>query len=444
MNSGSSPILAAGDACLLRVGAVADDRGERPGPWLVRVLVDRFGGATISEIQSDRSAAVDLDRPGAVLVPAFVNAHTHLDLTDVGIRPFGGSFDAWLEMVMDARPRTAEAIRAAVVAGVRLSRAGGVVAVGDIAGAPGSSPELAAMFALDESGMGGVSFMEFFAIGARERHGIDTVHTAFDGLPASRNVRFGVQPHAPYTVSNRGYAAAAAIAGTHGAPISTHLAESPSERRFVADGEGPTRDFLERLGLWTSAEEIGVGEGLSPTAYLARAFGERGRGVVAAHGADLSDEDIELLAQLHATVVYCPRSATYFGFDLAVGAHRYRDLLDAGVNVCFGTDSIINLDTPDRISPLDDARLVVRRDGLDPVTALAMLTTYPARGLGLDPAKFRVEPGSPIEGILCLPTDEGSGRGRLAGVFENGAAPEVLTLAAGRAVNDLPATRGDV
>ncbi|XHC27268.1 hypothetical protein ABWH91_06785 [Phycisphaerales bacterium ac7] len=59
-----------------------------------------------------------------------------------------------------------------------------------------------------------------------------------------------------------------------------------------------------------------------------------------------------------------------------------------------GTDSIVNLpeEDSDRLSTLDDARLLVRRDGLPPGVALAMATWRGADALGLDPDCYSLAP----------------------------------------------------
>ena len=54
-----------------------------------------------------------------------------------------------------------------------------------------------------------------------------------------------MQPHAPNTVDARVYGWAAGLAGSLGLPLCTHSAETPEERRFVAEGAGPQREMLE-------------------------------------------------------------------------------------------------------------------------------------------------------------------------------------------------------
>ncbi|HRQ74132.1 MAG TPA: hypothetical protein PLU35_13995, partial [Phycisphaerales bacterium] len=79
---------------------------------------------------------------GCVILPGLVNAHTHLDLTHLGPRPHDPEegFVAWVERVRAGRRQEDDGIAESVRRGVGLCLAGGTVAVGDIAGAPGGRP----------------------------------------------------------------------------------------------------------------------------------------------------------------------------------------------------------------------------------------------------------------------------------------------------------------
>jgi len=358
-------------------------------------------------------------------------------------------------MVRTSRPDTPETIQAAVELGVQKSLEGGVVAVGDIIGSPGSGPTTAGLAALSRSPLEGVGFLEHFGIGAHTAPALAQLNRLAEELPemgfpgmGSRGrtgIRAGLQPHAPNTVSIRVYRHAARLAGRLGLPLATHLAETPEERRFVAEGDGPQRAFLEQLGIWDDAELEHIGQGRHPIEHLEPVL--ETTGMLLAHVNDIPETDagrlIEKLARWGASVVYCPRASVYFGAAGRLGPHRYREMLDAGVNVCLGTDSIINLDTPGRISPLDDARLLHRRDGADARTLLAMLTTGGARALGLDPAKYTFRVGGALDGLVAVPISGGNDD-PAAAVLASESAPRLLIgpRSAGRAGSTGRSIRG--
>lgn len=429
---------------VLRIDAagLADAHRSLPGPvsvWVERPADTPLGtgnpGATrlLHIGASDDPGAPEpgqvLDRSTAVLIPGLVNAHTHLDLTAIGPRPHNpdAGFVPWVNMVRESRPCEPTAIHAAIRLGVQRSLAGGVVAVGDILGAAKGMPTTAGLAALCESPLSGVGFIELFGIGTRTRGAIATLTSLVRELaawPPGARIRPGLQPHAPNTVSLPLYEACASAAARDDLPISTHLAETPEERTFIADGQGPQRDLLEALGIWDESELAHIGKGAHPVDHLAGVLA-RTRMLVA-HVNDATDGAIATLSRSGASVAYCPRASAYFGAPARLGPHRFRDMLDAGVNVCLGTDSIINLDTPDRISPLDDARLLARTTDTPVRTLLAMMTINGAHALGLDPARYAFTVGHPIAGIVGVHIGAGFGTDPAVAVLAEQTPPELL------------------
>ncbi len=349
-----------------------------------------------------------LDLPDRLVLPALVNAHTHLDLSHIGPVPHepGEGFVAWVDHIRASRRDTPEGIAESVRLGVERSLAGGSAAVGDIAGAPGGRLTDTPARVLAQSPLCGVSYLEFFGIGRTAVPAADRLATfARESLPGLRSdltgsgVRVGLQPHAPNTVDLGVYRWAAAIASTHGLALSTHLAETPEERRFISCGTGPQRAMLERFGIWDDSILHHIGRGHHPVEHLADLL--RQHRVLCAHVNDATDAAIAILAESGTPVVYCPRASAYFGASDHFGPHRYRDMLAAGVRVSLGTDSIVNLNTPDRISVLDEIRLLHRRDGTDPRTLIAMATEHGAEALGIDSGMFRLSEG-PVAGLLAV------------------------------------------
>lgn len=397
-----------------RLGAVA------PGALLVEL--DGADGPTLLAAgrPADLDARPDLPPPdetaacpGEVLIPPLVNAHTHLDLTHVGPRPHdpADGFAAWIDAIRAARLQDDDAIAASVDVGIRRSLAGAVVAVGDIAGCPGSRQTAAPFRQLARSGLMGVSYLEYFGIGlegaassAERLSGFLIEHAAeIRGVP---DVTFGFSPHATNTIDLDLYDWTLACARQRGTPICTHLAESIEERRFIADAEGPQRAFLERLGVWHPSILRHIGRGRHPVAHLApfldRASAE-GVPVLCAHVNDCPDDALDVLARSGTSVAYCPRASAYFGTHADFGPHRYADMLAYGINVCLGTDSVVNCGPigAERITPFDDMKVLFERDGADPLLLLEMATTNGARALGLDPAWFTFEPG-PLAGVASV------------------------------------------
>jgi cytosine/adenosine deaminase-related metal-dependent hydrolase len=356
--------------------------------------------------------------PDDVIFPGLVNAHAHLDLTHIGPQPHDPKtgFVPWVDMVRSHRHTEDADIAASVRQGIDLARSAGTVAIGDIAGAPMGRMSLVPWRTMREARMPGVSYIEFFGIGAsrepREaglRALVESVREEAESAAQSSltSARLGLQPHAPNTVDKRLYELAIDLLfKLPEAHICTHLAETPEERRFVAAADGPQRELLERFNLWTDDVLVHLGKNLHPVAHLETILSQHPFTVV--HVNDADDAAIEILARTGATVVYCPRASAYFGAHEHFGPHRYQDMLAAGIPVALGTDSIINLpDSAARttdaggtgISILDEMRFLYRRDSADPATLVEMATRIGASALGLANHHAGIVPGNLSVGL---------------------------------------------
>lgn len=350
-----------------------------------------------------------INHPGHTLIPALVNAHAHLDLSAIGPRTRGPETDfaAWISMVRAERPADERAIRLALERGVQLLKSGGVAAVGDIAGMRSLVP----MDVLASQGIRGISYIECFGIGRGRAATLQWLANHVASMPRAQGTMcLGLQPHAPYSCSLDVYLAAAALQ----LPLSTHLAETREEIEFTRTAGGPLAEALRNFGVWddsiaaTHRHPIELLEPLLASTPL-----------VAAHVNYASDEHLEILARSPITVAYCPRASEYFGHpEGSEPPHRYRDMLDRGIPVALGTDSLICLDTPDRISTLDEMRRLHRRDGTSPRRLLEMATLHGARALRLDPNLFTFNPG-PVAGVLAV-----EGEDDTAAFLRSDSAPE--------------------
>ncbi len=368
-------------------------------------------GPTAEIASSSRWAGVaTTDRRQSLLLPGLVNAHTHLDLTHVGPRPHdpAAGFAAWIGMILRARLSDEQSIAASVGRGVDLSLTGCTVLIGDISGAVGGLPSPFAGRALARDGrINGVAYLEFFAQGAKaDKNTVSAAWNAnalageFDTLTSSGRVVSGIQPHAIYSVGVMQYLQALASVPDD-MPACSHIAESLAEKRFVVEAAGPFVDMLRSLNLWDDSDPPpALGE--SPI-HVLMGHGVSDHRLAAVHVNDVDDDDLHNLAAAQWPVIYCPRSSSYFGAQRDFGPHRYREMLAAGIPVALGTDSIVNLDTPDRISVWDEVRLLHQRDGADPLTLLKMATVNGAAALGRETAPFTLTPLGSLAGLVAIP-----------------------------------------
>ena len=435
------------DIRLFHADGILDAEGvcQAPGALLIEDSGDSLcvlasGSPGEVALHPAATGAVRVDCAGTILIPGLINAHTHLDLTHVGPQPYDpvrGRFGDWLAMILRERATTDEAIRDSVRLGIDRSLAGGVVAVGDIAGVWSTVPTQT----LRESPMAGVSFIECFGVGAKQEDSADRIRGIVDEIESeTQGVRVGVSPHAPYTVGLRLYQRMLDLAGSKRLPIATHLAESDPEREFIADGTGLFHDLLESMGLWDESILDEVGEGQTPIGHFFSELGTSVREALEAapillvHCNDISDADLELLTRAPVSVAYCPRGSVYFGAEHRFGPHRYAEMLECGINVALGTDSVVNLPESESggaptISTLDEIRFLHARDSSVPARMLLkMATTNAARALGLDPDRFTLAPG-PIEGVVSVAVGAFSNADQMATALAGSAGdPALLTL----------------
>lgn len=425
---------------LIRAGLVCDGAEIDAAPGGVLVDEGRIVAAgSLQDIGPVDDAAM-IDRPFSVVMPGLVNAHAHLDLSHVEPTPAADDFTAWIEMIREARHPDEDSIRRSVRRGIALSIAGGVAAVGDIAGAGSIAPA----DELRRSPLGGVSFVEVFGVGRRQGE----VAAALEGLAASadatgelesvvaRRVRAGLSPHAPYSCGPKVFEGAVAT----GRPIATHLAETLEELEFVRDGGGRFDAFLREIGVWDDTVVDGpdamaatgrhaidaVLESIARGADAARAAGREPGPILAAHVNYPGPGHLEKLAEAGVAVVYCPRASSYFRHPAREERpHAWRAMMDAGVSLCLGTDGRPCLDTPDRISTVDEMRFLVRRDRVAGRTVLPLALANGARALGLDPERFTLAPG-PVAGLIAVPAPASVRGDRLDAALRVDTAPEWL------------------
>ncbi len=364
----------------------------------------------------DRLAPATRQYSDAVIVPGFVNAHSHLEYAVYG--GFGdglGDFSEWITLHIERKRRIGwdEYVAIARLGAAECLRSG-ITTVGDC------SYSGAGAVACAELGLRAIVYIEVFGddpARARERFAAtrERVERSFSEL-----VRPGISPHAPYSTSLGVYSTCAEL----GLPIATHLCESPAEVAYVTSGGGPWAGYAHLLV--PPAGTTGV-------RMLARAD-LLGPNVLAAHCTVVEAEEIELLARLGAGVAHCPRSNAALGCGVA----PLPELQSACVRVGVGTDSPASAPSFDFFEELRfvllGARARARRAGaLLAREALELATLGGAAALGLAAEIGSLAPGKradltvvSLEGSAYLPAEDPA-----TAVVLGGSPDRVLTTVVG-------------
>ena len=310
-------------------------------------------------LEGDRITAVGDRAPGEVaslgnvaILPALVNAHTHLELSYLhGRVPPSTSFNDWVMALMALRrdhpDPTAPAIIEAARHAIARARASGTGLFGDV------SNTLVTVPLLRDAGMAAHVFYELIGFSHPDPVGrVREARAAADAAAiGADSVRVSLAPHAPYSVSSALFMAIRADVDAHPDSVTTvHLGESAAEVELLRQGSGPARVMLERLGVWSNEWQI---PGVSPTAYVA-SLGFLGADSLVVHGVQFTREDLARVKTAGSPLVSCPRSNTYVG----VGAPPLESFYAAGVPVAFGTDSLASVADLDMFAELAEARRI--------------------------------------------------------------------------------------
>jgi len=295
--------------------------------------------------KSSECRSSDVDLGNSIVLPGLVNAHTHLELSDLRARvPISKSMPQWARHLMrkiGKNSPTENMIRLAVCELLDS----GTVLVGDI------SNTLASVGVLKEAGLAGVVFKELLGFDVTSAQTL--VSESLDQLQrlagSGQKLRMSLAAHAPYSVSpDLFFALSEARAENKLGPISVHIAESSEELEFLATGQGPWRDMLEELGKWNTEWSP---SSMSPVSYLQQ-FGWLGPDTLMVHGVQLTESDLSLMTNFGATLVTCPRSNNWTG----AGSPPITDFYRSGVRIAVGTDSLASVDDLNLFSELREIR----------------------------------------------------------------------------------------
>ena len=313
--------------------------------------------------------------PDSVILPGFVNAHTHLEYATYAGFGDGLSFAPWILIHIERKQRIGlPEMEAIARLGAAECLRSGVTTVGDC------SFSGAAATACEELGLRAIVYLEVFGTDAEPLTGRFAENRERVEGSLSDRVRLGISPHAPYTCSPDLYAACLEL----GLPLATHLNESADELQWLISGTGPWEPL---------AGDLPPPLGESGIRALARR-GLLGPSLVAAHCVHADAEEIALLAEHDVAVAHCPRSNALLGCGIApLGAMR-----DAGIRVCIATDSPASTPSFDMFDELRaavaSARARERRpDALSACEALELATLGGARALGLEAETGSLTPG---------------------------------------------------
>ncbi len=298
--------------------------------------------------------------PDRLVLPGFVNTHSHTFQRALRGRAAGGDFWAWREtMLAEAERQTPAIVLTTYEAAYREMRAAGYTAVGEFhyLGLPEA---LAAAEAASAAGLELVLLHVAYARGGLPRFRQESVAAYLEEVETLREhgIAVGVAPHSVRACPREWLEEIGRYAVGEGLPLQVHADEQPKE-----------------------VEECLAEHGCRPLELLHRAgcLGPRSTVVHATHA---DGTELDLLASTGASVCACPTTEADLG-DGFLPAERIRT---RSIPLCIGSDSNVRIDPLEELRELEGiARRQTGRRGVFSTEALfAIGAESGAAAIGLE------------------------------------------------------------
>ena len=304
----------------------------------------------------------EIDGEGGVLMPGFVNAHTHVPMTAMRGYGDGNNLQDWLHnYIFPVEARWDDrAIRCCTDLGLAEMISSGVTCIADMYGhSPAIAQEVAAAGISANLSVGGVQFTDDFNPDTHndcrvQRELTEQWHGYNDG-----QILVDASVHGEYTSHQQLWRWMAGYAREHGLGMHVHISETCSEHAECIARHGKTPiQVLNDYGVWD------------------------GR-AIAAHCVWTTPEDWAVMAAKGVSAVHNPMSNLKLGSGIAPVPAMKR----AGVNVCLGTDGVSSNNCTDFFGDLKLAAILHNGASCDPlallpIDALRMATANGGRALG--------------------------------------------------------------
>jgi 5-methylthioadenosine/S-adenosylhomocysteine deaminase len=283
----------------------------------------------------------------AVLMPGFVDLHTHLEYAIFRGLVDDVPYTQWKMQVQRMEQRLAPADwQGSALLGAMEALSSGITTVADITDSGNS------LLAAKAAGLSGIIYREVYTMdktkvaGRMEAAELDI--DAWGEVASGTPIEIGIAPHSPYTCHPALIEAAAALAIDRKLPAAIHLAGSQDEYDFVRYGSSAlAQDFREQAG-WRDVAWMPTG--VSPVRYVLQWGLFQVPRLLAVHCVHVDEADITVLADYDVAIAHCPRCNAKLGMGIA----PLTQFFEHGLTIGLGTDSPASNNTVD---PFDEMRI---------------------------------------------------------------------------------------
>ncbi len=328
----------------------------------------------------------------SIVLPGLINAHCHLDYTDMaGMISAPKLFSDWIKAMLALKAQWSYTeYSQSWLNGAQMLLRTGTTTVADIEAVPELLPDVWSATPLRVC-----SLLELTGVKNR-RLPVEIVAEAARKIESLTSERCfaGLSPHALYSTSPELVKRSAEIARGNNWLLSTHVAESAEESEMFEHRRGAMFN-------WLKTQRDVSDCGISPVAQLEK-LGVLSEAFLAVHANYISQSDAALLGQRKCSVVHCPRSHEYFRHK----KFPHQMLRDAGVNICLGTDSLASVKKTKKeigLNMFSEMQSFVKANpDVSHESVLQMATLNGARALGMQKQIGELTPNA-FADLIALP-----------------------------------------
>ncbi|WP_164111068.1 MULTISPECIES: amidohydrolase family protein [Sphingobacterium] len=328
---------------------------------------------------------VEIERLKGVLIPGFINAHCHLELSHlIGKISQEQGLVKFITEVMSNRGADDDVVREAMIAADRAMYDSGIQAVGDhVNSAISASVKEASKIAYH-------TFVEILGLNDEEvNRKIDEARELefhFDSSHAS------ITLHSPYSCSKALFKAFKKSVSDDNI-ISIHNQESEEENKLFRYKTGDFLEFYKQIGF--SADDFKAQARNSVQTYMS--YLPTGNKIILVHNTFTSLKDLDFIRRMGRDVVMClcPKANLYIEGTLP----KVSILEQNGCEIAIGTDSLASNDTLDI---LDELKTLHKHFAdLDFIKTIQWATINGAKALSLEESLGSLEVGK-TPGLLLV------------------------------------------
>ena len=358
--------------------------------WNIEQKNILINGSRIASVTAGASDGADrvLDAGGKLVMPGLINAHTHAYMTIHRNVADDLAFFDWLDAVQRIEDYMTEedVYWTTLLAIIEMLRSGTTCFVDMTikSAKEKSGPKSAAAGAVYDSGFRAVISRGLAGFAESDESHMKYGQAVYE-MELFKNeprLQFLHGPHAPYSCMADYLQKLTASARDRGIGQTIHLSESQAEMDSIRKEHAATPiAYVDSLGVFDVP-------------------------VIAAHCVYAADEDIRLMAEKGVSVALCPKSNMKLGNGFAPA----QKLLDAGINVCLGTDGCGSNNSLNMFSEMNAAALVYkgaerRAQCVSAAEVLKMATVNGAKAIGREGELGVIREGA-LADLILINLDE--------------------------------------